>query len=131
MAAGMDDFLMKPIRLSALAEALSNNAQLQVESHAEFIDLVRWNEMADLLGGAMEEMVNTFETDTRQTLAKFSEAPRENAHKIKGAAWTLGFQALGDAAKDLESDLVPFEEGFTKLCAAFEEVVVWARAKIA
>lgn len=127
LSAGMDDFLMKPIRLSTLAQALSYNPTTSEETHMERIDLGRWNEMIDLLGEAMGEMVNTFEADTRATIAILTDDPKASAHKIKGSAWTLGFQELGDIAKSIELGELDTETGRAALEEALVRALDWAK----
>ncbi|MGB1697492.1 MAG: response regulator, partial [Thermoplasmatota archaeon] len=127
LSAGMDDFLMKPIRLGTLAQALSANTAAPEEPRMEVIDLGRWNEMVDLLGEAMEEMVNTFEADTRATIAALGEDPKASAHKIKGSAWTLGFQELGDVAKDVELGNLDPAAGKEALEASLAKTLEWAK----
>ena len=106
-AAGMDDYLAKPLRLSALREALerclapAQGAQLDRELIAELGD------DPELLG----ELVDMWVVEARECRGHLAEALEAGdldgvermAHKLKGASMTVGASGVGTLCAGLES----------------------------
>jgi two-component system, sensor histidine kinase and response regulator len=123
LAAGMDEFVAKPVSLSALASALSRalgtaeTVPVEDDAPGEGAALdVDADVLRRLYGAQREDMadvVNLFlDNAERQisaieaaTLHGASESARETAHALKGAARSVGAYALGDTAARLETEL--------------------------
>lgn len=123
LAAGMDEFVAKPVSLSALAAALARAlgtaeaAPVEDEAPGDGPALdVDTGVLRRLYGAQVEDMVevvNLFlDNAARQiaaieaaTLHGASENARDTAHALKGAARSVGAYSLGDAAARLEVEL--------------------------
>lgn len=131
LMAGMDGVLMKPLRMKMIAEALSNEIKDQPQrTTSEIIDMERWNEMADLLGDTMMEMLDTFSEDLRNDLDSSPEKPSDIGHKIKGAAYTLGFAEVGRLALQVEKEQLSWEDGRAEIRLAAAKAINWARKRL-
>ncbi|MCM0018931.1 MAG: response regulator [Tagaea sp.] len=123
LAAGMDEFVPKPVTLSALggalARALGTAEAVPIED--EFagdggaLD-VDTGVLLRLYGAQREDMtevVNLFLDNAARQIAAIETAiaqgavddARETAHALKGAARSVGAYAMGDAAARLETEL--------------------------
>ncbi|MFM7346822.1 MAG: response regulator, partial [Tagaea sp.] len=123
LAAGMDEFVAKPVSLSALASALARalgtaeTMPVEDDASADGAALDVDVEVLRRLYGAqredMAEVVNLFLDNAARQIAAIeaaslhgsSEAARETAHALKGAARSVGANALGDATARLETEL--------------------------
>jgi signal transduction histidine kinase/CheY-like chemotaxis protein/HPt (histidine-containing phosphotransfer) domain-containing protein len=119
LAAGMQGFVTKPMRMAVLAEAIAAAIGLPAP-HSEapprapapppqnLLDAERAGLHAQHLPGeTWRRIVEEFGQQAREALAVLRdgaepEAHRLAAHQIKGAAWNLGAQRLGDVAASLE-----------------------------
>ena len=99
LAAGMNDYISKPMRLEELSTALS-----QVVPHAAVVTTDRISaEMPD-------EIVTLFFADSRSRLAGMREAIRNGdaerlrreAHSLKGSAYTVGAKSAGSICERIE-----------------------------
>lgn len=104
-AAGCTDFLVKPVSRKTILTAASNCLGLEPKPdpvepppiQASDLDLLRplFPIFFDTAGKTLEE--------GRQALARNDlEGVRRQGHKLKGSALSYGFDALGEAAADLE-----------------------------
>jgi len=112
LAAGMEDYLVKPVTLDQLREVL---ARCQPLAHAgeSALDRRVLEQLADDLGGAtpLRDVIATFLDKTPPTLALLREAAargdaegaRKAAHLIKGTSATLGARLLAAQCADLET----------------------------
>ena len=120
LAAGMDDYLCKPIRLKDMSDKLAelfpdpdaatfaNRAEPESLT-AEAADLVAWPEVLASMGGnqqLLQELVTTFLDDTPKLIQQAVEAANQNnadalravAHSLKGSMLFLNpMQALQSA----------------------------------
>lgn len=119
LSAGMDDYLAKPLKLSALREKLSY--WLSHEKQAEkspllkpsvlkqpeyLLDFKVLNELKAEVGDAFPKVVCVFLEDTPLVLNKLKKFDIQNvgelAHTIKGAAMNFGAEKLVELARLLE-----------------------------
>jgi HPt (histidine-containing phosphotransfer) domain-containing protein len=123
LAAGMDEFVAKPVSLSALASALSRalgtaeTVPVEDDAPGEGAALdVDADVLRRLYGAQREDMadvVNLFLDNAERQISEIeaatlhgaSESARETAHALKGAARSVGAYALGDTAARLETEL--------------------------
>jgi CheY-like chemotaxis protein/HPt (histidine-containing phosphotransfer) domain-containing protein len=130
LAAGMDDFIAKPIRVGELVAALSRSrplasATLPVavsapdqgtmgsDGSSSLLDTAALDRLREIAGGDagfLQEMFETFLTDApgmlaemRQSLARGDAATlRRVAHSLKSNSADFGAQALSDLCRELE-----------------------------
>ena len=122
--AGMDDFLLKPVRPEELREVLERwlsgreaegvpSAENAPEPMpGEGIDLHIFDGIRELMGDALGEVVESFLEDGRQRLeamvTHLSAADglqlQRAAHSLKGAAANLGLSALSEACAELDEN---------------------------
>ena len=128
LAAGMDDYISKPVQLNALAAALArgqspeaktdplkkedNFANDAVESPLCEETLQSLKELGSTMGASFfPELIETFERDTACHLVALRSAIaigdtkrlREEAHALKGASRTVGAQVMGGICQQLEN----------------------------
>jgi HPt (histidine-containing phosphotransfer) domain-containing protein len=127
LAAGMDDYLTKPLRLDELARVIqhwiqepamcppSNDDFVPVPQPASaLLDLTTLQNLVDLDDGGhglLSEMINIFREDTPRRIHDILTAvAKGNAeelsragHALKGGAGALGAEAMRHLASDLES----------------------------
>ncbi len=125
LAAGMDDYISKPIRSDDLAEMLPRWLGAGAPRSATPTDARRPGEVGsielsaldqlrayDLRGGSrlVEELCRLFLSDTPTRIATLAEAVQRSdgdlvhliAHTVKGAAWLVGARRLGALAEGIE-----------------------------
>lgn len=119
LAAGMDDFVSKPVTRAKLEEAIDRTAPkaqppgdipAQSDLSAEIDSAQRQALIAELGEDQYEELIGHFVSDGHELLAEAASIPGSEAsiralHSLKGMAHTLGYTAIGDlaAAAELES----------------------------
>ena len=110
LAAGMDDYLAKPLRMDRLAEMCSRLNELRSAAPAggDAGDVTKWFEPDVLLecvdAGEVAELLHMFLAQLGQQLPSLvaayhagdAETVRQQAHKLKGSAATLGAAALAE-----------------------------------
>ena len=124
LAAGMNDFLIKPVTKSAIAEKLqvffaaalsASPAAPTAEppTGAERFDPAIYAELAEELGpGGIGEVLGLFLSDTGHRFTVMREAARDGdnagvrreSHSLKSSAANLGFLRLSAMARALEDD---------------------------
>jgi signal transduction histidine kinase/DNA-binding response OmpR family regulator len=112
LAAGMEDYLVKPVTLDQLREVLARCQPLARAGEAA-LDRHVLEQLADDLGGAtpLRDVIATFLDKTPATLALLREAAargdadgaRKAAHLLKGTSATLGARILAAQCADLEA----------------------------
>ncbi|MES2125725.1 MAG: EAL domain-containing protein [Pseudomonadota bacterium] len=126
MAAGMDDYLAKPITLIELRQKLDKwlpragdqaaQAELELEQEVEpdddVLDPVIFTKLREIMGASLPQAVSPFLEDTPQYLLDLEAAVNDGdqatatakAHAIKGSSGNLGATALAALAKEAEED---------------------------
>ena len=121
LAAGMDDYVSKPIRVGELADALRqawSSHQERVDAHAAqpVVDITAYRELEASAGAEFAaELVDTFLEEAPSMLAELRAAHaasdadtfRRVAHSIKSNGATFGAVALSDLARELELGGLP------------------------
>jgi CheY-like chemotaxis protein len=108
-AAGMDDYLAKPIRIEQLAEALEwRRPGAAAAEETPALDRGTLHELRAQFGDAaiVDELIETFLRDAPQLIAALRadgpEEVRRAAHTLKTNARTLGAGELGRLSEELE-----------------------------
>ncbi|MES2017524.1 MAG: EAL domain-containing protein [Pseudomonadota bacterium] len=122
LAAGMDDYLAKPITLVELRQKLdkwlprgdeqraAGIAELCLDAGDAPIDQALFAKLREIMGSSLPQAVSPFLEDTPQYLldletavhARDSETARAKAHAIKGSSGNLGATILAQLAKEAE-----------------------------
>ena len=119
LAAGMDDYLAKPITLVELRQKLERwlvsmpataIERTVAESEESSLDRTVFEKLREILGPALQQAVTPFLEDTPTYLAQLehavdtddAETARTMAHSIKGSSGNLGALHLSHLAKDAE-----------------------------
>jgi PAS domain S-box-containing protein len=121
LAAGMDDFVSKPVRVDELSQALARcRPRTEPErgtTSTETLDPATLDTLASSLGGGQEgsecvrELVNAFLEDAPGQIATLAsalerdddEAAQRAAHTLKSNAATFGAQPLTELCRELEA----------------------------
>jgi len=107
LAAGMDDFVAKPVRADDLAAALGRHIEppaLDPVATARLREAVGSEELvAEILELFLAQATTHLETITRAVAAKDVDAVARSAHTLKGSATTVGATAVARAAAELEA----------------------------
>ncbi|MBI4769930.1 MAG: response regulator [Chloroflexi bacterium] len=141
LAAGMDDYLAKPIRIEELAGALSQaqprgEIGAKREMPAEVLDRTTLDNLAATAdAGFVRELINAFLEDSPQLLSEMrraladgnADAFRRAAHSLKSNGASLGALGLSALAKRLElkgkaGDLAGVNAGVEQLVAEYDRV---------
>ncbi|VAW99614.1 diguanylate cyclase/phosphodiesterase (GGDEF & EAL domains) with PAS/PAC sensor(s) [hydrothermal vent metagenome] len=125
LAAGMDDFLAKPIDSDALEAMLKiwltkNNEKIQLpieafkvdttmdNNYQDTIDLEKIQQLQELMGEAMSELINSFVTSSSDVIHSIQHAKQvmdsaelyQLAHSLKGTSGNVGaVQLMGLSSK--------------------------------
>lgn len=135
LAAGMDDYISKPVKMNELAAVLQKWVRLEEPA----IDPARMEELRELTGDDNRDgfliLAETFMKDGRMRLTGIeeallrdvSEAVLSEAHALKGSSANLGAMRLAALCEDLEKlvlsgDLEGSEELLTHLEAELQQV---------
>ena len=115
LAAGMDDYLAKPITLVELRQKLDKwlpriQADMDGDDAGSPIDLPTFAKLREVMGPMLPQAVAPFLEDTAQYLLELEAAvhgrdagtARARAHAIKGASGNLGAGGLAQLAKEAE-----------------------------
>ncbi|MFL6660478.1 MAG: EAL domain-containing protein [Massilia sp.] len=122
LAAGMDDYLAKPITLVELRQKLEKWLPLNGEPRAlagadnegehsdDPIDQATFAKLREIMGPSLPQAISPFLEDTPQYLldletavqARDAETARAKAHAIKGSSGNLGAGTLAQLAKEAE-----------------------------
>ncbi|MGB3268202.1 MAG: PAS domain S-box protein, partial [Microcoleus sp.] len=155
LAAGMDDYISKPISIEKLKSVLENwSVQLKIESPKfqgeelqnsaadleSVVDIARLHEIAGADLDFEREILQAFVVDTGTYLEEAKgaissgdvEALARHAHQIKGVSATAAVRRMPDLAADLQTlaesnDL----EGATKIIAELEIILAGVKKLVA
>ncbi|HEU5314954.1 MAG TPA: response regulator [Chloroflexota bacterium] len=128
LAAGMSDYISKPVRLEDVARALANSAPARAGTDPdadgvaadvppldpEALDLRALEDMREMVGGDgpfLANLINAFLIDAAQQLAAMRGALAENdhptleraAHSLKSNSATFGARALSALCREVET----------------------------
>jgi PAS domain S-box-containing protein len=141
LAAGMDDYLSKPIRLDGLAGALKRARPPASRRAAPAVDQDTLGALRESLGGpeALADLLGTFLEEAPRSLASLDSAlqiddlgeVRRLAHSLKSNAATFGAMALSELARELEA-AAKEEDGplVAKLVPGLKEEYARVRAEL-
>jgi CheY-like chemotaxis protein len=116
LAAGMDDYITKPIHVEALVEALArtrsqSGPEVQEEEASPVIDLKKFGEFRDAMGADfLGEILVVFNEDAPELLRNLQQALdgndaelfRRAAHSLKSNSAAFGALTLAELARELE-----------------------------
>jgi HPt (histidine-containing phosphotransfer) domain-containing protein len=145
LAAGMDDYLSKPVRLPDLEAALQRFERLPAlaakppEAPASagepIIDFEQLNEVANHDTAELRDLIELFLEESRDGLGSLAQAVNANAadqaarsaHKLAGASATCGMQRFAAVLGDLErlaeaGDCAGLRAVFPRVAREFEQV---------
>ena len=108
LAAGMDDFLAKPIRLGTLREALGRWLHASTLDTSDVHD--EFASMQKMFGADFAELTALYLTDSPKRIASLAEAASEKnasriasfAHSLSGSCASIGATGLASLCKELE-----------------------------
>jgi HPt (histidine-containing phosphotransfer) domain-containing protein len=112
LAAGMDDYLSKPIQLHDLRASLRRAIGASAESSVDPLDTDRIAQIRSIgRDGLLEEMIGLFLGETPDRIAEIRRAAEDGddhalrtaAHTLKGSALALGAGAVASVCQELES----------------------------
>jgi len=115
LAAGMDDYVSKPIRVEELIAALDRSGGQAPEpsrpAATDVLDASTLEQLRTAMGSGFEELLSTFVEDARQLVDTLRrslgrrevDAFRRAAHSLKSNAASFGATALSGLARDLEA----------------------------
>ena len=109
LAAGMDDYLTKPIRLDELDAALRRcapgaTADVPVAAALDQLRALAGEEfLGELVGTFLAETPPLVEALRRASVEGDVQQLRRGAHTLKSQAWTFGAPALADLCQRLET----------------------------
>ncbi|HEX3177054.1 MAG TPA: response regulator [Methylomirabilota bacterium] len=120
LAAGMDDYVSKPIRVDELVAALQRSAPAiraprgdgAASPATDVLDLDAFERLRTAMGaGFLDELLSTFVEDTQELVGtmrraigdKDIDALRRAAHSLKSNAASVGAMMLSGMARDLET----------------------------
>lgn len=157
MEAGLTDFLCKPITMTTLANTLASLTGAQrmsmvedvpapppAESGLPVLDSAYMDDMRQWVGDATAlTLLAAAPESFRDELAAITAAwgngdektVRENAHRLKGAAGSIGCRRLADAAQALQktgalnlADRAPLDHLTQEVAAAIDAAAAWRPA---
>jgi CheY-like chemotaxis protein/HPt (histidine-containing phosphotransfer) domain-containing protein len=119
LAAGMDDYVSKPIRPQLLAEALRRHIEIAataapsrrpMEIAGELIDPATLIELRELHGDGLRELLELYLDDVASQMPRLVEAIEQGAlesvaltaHRLKGSSLAVGAQLVSAIAAELE-----------------------------
>ena len=128
LAAGMDDYVSKPIRVEELVAALGRSRPLKKMDEADsgsdgaaegaqpeaVLDPAALANLLEMVGGEADflvELIDTFLTDAPQLMADMRQAVEQGnaeglrlaAHSLKSIGADFGAKAFSDLCKELEA----------------------------
>jgi two-component system sensor histidine kinase/response regulator len=118
LAAGMDDFVAKPVRAGALAAALERHIDPPALDTSRLYDAVGSHELvAEIVELFLAQAATHTEAIRRAISVNDVDALTRAAHTLKGSAATVGATAVADAAAELERG---HHDALERLAAALE-----------
>ncbi|WP_414544406.1 PAS domain-containing protein [Nostoc sp. CCY0012] len=137
LAAGMDDYISKPVQIADLVQALSK-CRLRINSEFTVIDAKILQSLRNMLAGdqaALTELLNCYLTELPQLIQDINasvttqnaQALWQAAHKLKSSSSAVGATVLAQLCQQLEvqghsSNLTGSLEVFSKLYQEYELV---------
>jgi signal transduction histidine kinase/DNA-binding response OmpR family regulator/HAMP domain-containing protein len=115
LAAGMDDYVSKPIRVEELIAALDRSAAQAPEpsrpAATDVLDASTLKQLRSAMGSGFDELLSTFVEDSQELMATLRrtlgrrdvDGFRRAAHSLKSNAASFGATTLSGLARDLET----------------------------
>ena len=115
LAAGMNDYVSKPIRVEELMAALERSTSQAPESGravaTELLDSGALEQLRTTMGSGFDELLSTFLEDSQELMTTLHralgrrdvDAFRRAAHSLKSNASSFGATTLSSLARDLET----------------------------
>jgi signal transduction histidine kinase/CheY-like chemotaxis protein/HAMP domain-containing protein len=115
LAAGMDDYVSKPIRVEELIAALDRSAGQAPEpsrpAATDVLDASTLEQLRSAMGSGFDELLSTFVEDSQELMATLRrtlgrrdvDGFRRAAHSLKSNAASFGATTLSGLARDLET----------------------------
>jgi signal transduction histidine kinase/DNA-binding response OmpR family regulator len=114
LAAGMDDYISKPVTAAALEEALHRWLAGGREQPTAALDPTAFGTFAEMIGddaALLRELIETFTSDTAERMASLqvaaatpnAEVLRTVAHTLRGSSSGLGASSMAELCRRLEA----------------------------
>jgi CheY-like chemotaxis protein len=111
LAAGMDDYLSKPLRIEDLDAVLARRLAPEPDPSRALVDAARVRSFADNHPEVATRLADLFSQTTPPILAELREAVargdreavRRGAHKLKGSCQNIGATFMATLCRSLES----------------------------
>jgi CheY-like chemotaxis protein len=103
LAAGMDDFVAKPVRADTLAAALERHIEPPVLDTARLLDAVGSEDLvAEIVALFLAQATTHLDTIEHAIATNDTDTLARTAHTLKGSAATVGATTIARAATELE-----------------------------
>jgi len=113
LAAGMDDYMSKPIHVDVLKQVLSQCQLPTIEQPTEHpvLDLEVMETLQEMAGDELSEVINCYLQEAPELLASIQDAVQQNdaellyhkAHSLKSSSQALGVQNFAQLCQQLEA----------------------------
>ncbi len=143
LAAGMDDYLTKPLRSRVLLEALWRWVPAPDDRGGELLDEHVLDDLTELGGPVLAKLLSAYTGEAENDLAQLERAVRrgdmtaagDTAHRLKGTSATVGAARVAQIASEVEvaaaGDSAGARELLDALRGAFDDTAQAMRGRVA